>query len=264
MNKRRSTLLMLAAMLILACSCPIAAATAPNPPAPAPATTAPGAAPATAGQAPAGPPAASATTEATASPSATPCSPIVTATMNANVRKGPGMVYGDPVGNLLTGQTATVAGQNAEGTWWYIIFAAGPGGHGWIAASTVTASCLPPSVAVITAPDTPTAVVVVVTDVSVSVSPDTIGVPGCMGPIPPSTVSADITVNGAIKLNFHFVTQQNGPLSPQSVNFKNAMTKNVSDSFVPPLTAGNYWVRIVIDGMDLSGMSTQAKYKISC
>jgi len=259
MNKRRSTLLVLAALLILSCSCPLVATTGANPPAPGPSPIGPGAALATTE-----PPTASATPEVTASPSATPCSPIVTANMNANVRKWPDVKYGDPIGNLLAGQTAPIAGQNAEATWWYINFTAGPGGHGWIAATTVTASCLPASVAIIPVPDTPTAVVVVVTDVSVSVSPDTIGVAGCMGPIQPSTVSASITVNGAIKLDFHFVTQQNGSLSTQTVNFKNAMTKNVSDSFVPPLTAGTYWVKIVIPGMDLSGMSTQAKYKISC
>jgi hypothetical protein len=91
---------------------------------------------------------------ATASPSATACTATVTANLNANVRKGPGTVY-DAVGALLAGQSATVAGQNAAGTWWYIVFAAGPGGYAWIAGSTVTPSCLPASVAVVAAPPTP-------------------------------------------------------------------------------------------------------------
>lgn len=91
---------------------------------------------------------------ATAAPPATACSPIVTATMNANVRKGPSTAY-DAVGALLTGQSAPIAGKNAEGSWWYIDFAAGPGGKAWIANSTVTASCLPASVAIIVPPPPP-------------------------------------------------------------------------------------------------------------
>ena len=85
---------------------------------------------------------------------ATACSPMVTANLNANVRKGPSTDY-DAVGALLTQQSARVAGRNAEGSWWYIEFPAGPGGKAWIANSTVTASCLPASVAVIAPPPPP-------------------------------------------------------------------------------------------------------------
>lgn len=91
---------------------------------------------------------------ATAAPTSTACSPTVTANLNANVRKGPGTVY-DAVGALLTGQSAPVAGKNADSTWWYITFVSGPGGYAWIAASTVTANCVPASVSIIAAPPTP-------------------------------------------------------------------------------------------------------------
>ncbi|WKZ34195.1 MAG: SH3 domain-containing protein [Anaerolineales bacterium] len=84
----------------------------------------------------------------------TSCNPSVTANVNANVRSGPGTVY-PQVGALLLGQTATVAGKNAESTWWYIVYPAASGGHGWIAGSTVTSSCIPASVAIIAAPPTP-------------------------------------------------------------------------------------------------------------
>lgn len=84
----------------------------------------------------------------------TQCNPTVTANVNANVRTGPGTVY-PQVGALLAGQSATVAGKNAEGSWWYINFPAVSGGFAWIAGSTVTASCLPASVAIIAAPPTP-------------------------------------------------------------------------------------------------------------
>lgn len=87
--------------------------------------------------------------------SATPCTPIITVNSNANVRSGPGTVYDPPVGTLPAGATATVDGKDSTGTWWYIVFPSAPGGHGWISASLVTASCIPSALAVIPAPPTP-------------------------------------------------------------------------------------------------------------
>jgi hypothetical protein len=94
------------------------------------------------------------TPTATAAPAATACSPIVTTTTDANVRSGPGQVY-NILGAIPLGGTAPVAGRNAEGTWWYIQFAAGSGGHAWIAGSVTTATCIPNDLAIIAAPPTP-------------------------------------------------------------------------------------------------------------
>ena len=90
----------------------------------------------------------------TASPTPTQCSPIVTANTDANVRNGPGTVYGI-AGQIPAGGTAPLAGRNAEGTWWTIVFAGGIGGYGWIAGSVSTATCVPPTLPVIAAPPTP-------------------------------------------------------------------------------------------------------------
>jgi uncharacterized protein YraI len=99
-------------------------------------------------------PAATTAPGATTAPLATACTPLVTANLNANVRKGPSTDY-DAVGSLLTNESAPIVGRNAEGSWWNIVFPAGPGGKAWIANSTVTASCLPASVAVMAAPPPP-------------------------------------------------------------------------------------------------------------
>lgn len=88
-------------------------------------------------------------------PTFTPCVPLVTATVDANVRSGPGTVY-DVVGYLPTGGTANIAGRNDANTWWYIVFSGGAGGYAWIAGSVVTASCVPAVVQVVAAPPTPT------------------------------------------------------------------------------------------------------------
>ena len=88
------------------------------------------------------------------SSSSTPCLPLVTANSSVNIRSGPGTVY--PIlGALPAGSTAGIAGQSGDGTWWYIDFPAGVGGHAWIAGSVVTSSCVPSSIAVIAAPPTP-------------------------------------------------------------------------------------------------------------
>jgi hypothetical protein len=96
-----------------------------------------------------------ATATATNPASPTPCTPIITVTADANVRYGPGKVYDPPLGSLSIGATATVDGKDSTGYWWYIVYPSGPGGHGWISATLVTASCLPTTVAVIPAPPTP-------------------------------------------------------------------------------------------------------------
>ena len=93
----------------------------------------------------------------TVAPTATQCVPMATANTNVNVRTGPDTAY-DVIGFLPTGGTAPIAGQNDNHTWWYIAFAAGAGGHAWIAGSVITASCVPAGLAVVIPPPLPTAV----------------------------------------------------------------------------------------------------------
>ncbi|HEX2995590.1 MAG TPA: SH3 domain-containing protein [Anaerolineales bacterium] len=83
------------------------------------------------------------------------CSPTVTANVNANVRSGPGTAY-DAIGSLMQGQAETIVGRNDAYTWWYIDYPGVSGGHGWIAASVVTSSCVPAVVQVVAAPPLPT------------------------------------------------------------------------------------------------------------
>jgi hypothetical protein len=94
------------------------------------------------------------TSTSTFTPVAEACKPAVTTNTDANVRNGPGTVYGI-VGVLPQGGTATPAGKNSEGTWWYIEFPAGNGGYAWIAGSVTTAVCIPNTLAIIAAPPTP-------------------------------------------------------------------------------------------------------------
>ena len=91
---------------------------------------------------------------ATVPVSPTACSATIVANTNINVRSGPGTVY-STVGSIPSGGNAAIAGKNAEGTWWYINFAGGAGGHAWVGASVTTATCVPTTLSVIAAPPTP-------------------------------------------------------------------------------------------------------------
>jgi len=262
MKKRQSALLILAAILILACSCPLVAGTAVNPTATAsssPTSTTSAGAPQTAASATAttGPVAPAPSGAPVASPSGSP----------VNCRSGPDTSWSVVI-ILSPGQIAEIVGKTADGTWLEVKNPSLTGSLCWVSAGVVTTSGDLSGVSVVAAPPTstgPTAVAaVVVTSISVSVSPTKIQVGGCMGPIQPSTASATIEVNGATKLSWHFDTEQNGALSIHSVIFNKAQAKDVSESFTPPLTAGTYWVRLEIEGQDLSGMDNQATYKISC
>ena len=104
----------------------------------------------------------------------------------------------------------------------------------------------------------------VVTSILVSITPDTIHVGGCIGPIQPIKVSASITTNGAIDFSWHFQDDQTGDRPKHDITFTKAGTQNVSDSFTPPLNAGSFGVQMRIDGMKLKGMNAIAFYKITC
>jgi len=252
--KRRLLILSIVSMLIFACNFPSISPAGVTPTAAAASPTAP----------------ASATSPVVA-PTALSTSTIPLAAPNGqplNCRSGPGINWSVVV-VLNPGQTAEIVGKIPDASWWYVKNPFLQGNFCWIAAaytstsgdlSGIPVAAIPPTVVI------PTAVpaAVVVTDVSVSVSPTTIHVGGCMGPIQPSTISATITTSGAIKLQYHFETDQNGSLPSQGVKFLGAGSRNVSGSFSPPLTAGTYHVQLFIDGMDLSGMDTTATYKITC
>jgi hypothetical protein len=99
-------------------------------------------------------PTATETLEPTFTPTPTLGAPFAEAVQNANCRFGPGTVY-DVVGYLLEGQSAPIAGRNAEGTWWAIAL---PERRQpcWVSGSTVQASGELGPVQVLAAPPTPT------------------------------------------------------------------------------------------------------------
>jgi hypothetical protein len=187
---------------------------------------------------------------------ATPTTPIAWPLNQAvNCRFGPNLDW-VVVGALLVGQTATILGKNEDASWWYLATPNDPGTPCWVAASvTLTAGNLA-GLQIISPPKAS------VTKVTVQIDPAKISVAGCMGPIQPSEIKGTIEVNGPVKVEWHFETEQGGAMSPESTNFKSADTKNVSAEFTPPLSAGTYWVRLIIDSP--GDKLAETKYKIVC
>ncbi len=205
------------------------------------------------------------TTSSIPPPAATPL-PTLTATptipiawpldKGVNCRIGPGTEW-VVNGYLLVGETAPIQGKNSDASWWYVATPSEPGSLCWVAASvTLTAGNLS-GLPVISPPQAK------VTKVNVKLDPKEITLPGCMGPVQPIEIRGTIEVNGPVKVEWHFETQEGGSQPGHTTNFNGADSKNVEgDSFSPSPGAGSFWVRLVIDKPgDKVG---EAKYKIIC
>ncbi len=72
-----------------------------------------------------------------------------------NVRTGPNTAY-QLLGRLNQGEKAPVRGKSADGAWWQISYASGPGGIGWVFGEYVQANGAAASVPVASAPPLPT------------------------------------------------------------------------------------------------------------
>jgi hypothetical protein len=101
-----------------------------------------------------------------------------------------------------------------------------------------------------------------VINVSLKVDPDTRSVAGCIGPLQPVSLKGKIEVNGPVDVKWYFETEQSGSMSTQTTNFNNAETKEVSADYTPVLTAGTYWVRLIV--IDPNNKTAESKYKIEC
>jgi CSLREA domain-containing protein len=90
----------------------------------------------------------------TATPPAACGAPSAAATMDLACRVGPSQLY-EAAGYLLTGESSTIEGRNADSTWWWIV---NPDweGHCWVWGGGVETECLPEDLALIAAPPLPT------------------------------------------------------------------------------------------------------------
>jgi|SaaInlV_200m_DNA_3_1039701.scaffolds.fasta_scaffold01107_2 hypothetical protein len=171
---------------------------------------------------------------------------------NVNCRFGYGVEW-LATGALVADQPATIIGKNATSSWWYVKLQNST--QCWVAASvTDTAGNL----AGLPVYDQSTSSVIGVT----IEKPDTITVAGCFGPIQPLNLAGSIEMNGPGTASWRFESEQSGVLTDRSTTFDTVGSKPISDSFVPPLAAGSYWIKLVV--ISPNGESAESSYKIEC
>jgi hypothetical protein len=157
---------------------------------------------------------------------------------------------------LNIGQTAQIVGKNPDGSWWYIIDPFGSGRNCWVSVSVTNAAG---NLAVIPVVETPKASV---TNVTVKVNPDTVTVAGCIGPVQPIKITGSIEVNGPGSVKWHFETEQGGAMPDKTTEFETFGVKEVSAEYTTPLSAGTYWVRLVVTSPN--NIQAEVDYEIEC
>jgi len=172
-----------------------------------------------------------------------------------NCRYGPGQEW-LVVSGLALGQTSQIVGKNSKETWWYIVDPNDSSRNCWVAVSVTIASGNLSGLPVVQTPKA------LVTKVTVSVDPKSISVPGCFGPIQPFKIKGTITVNGPITVKWHFATQKDGAMPTNTTEFNAYGNKDFSIEYTPPVSAGTYWIRLIVtEPNDIQG---EGNYKIIC
>ncbi|HEY5983485.1 MAG TPA: SH3 domain-containing protein [Anaerolineales bacterium] len=197
-----------------------------------------------------------------AQPAPSFCAPEATATAIINVRNGPGTIY-SIIGALQEGEKRQVDGKNADGSWWYIVFAGAPDGHGWVSATVTTTACIPGTLPVIPSSALPAPFLAAVIDVTVGVEPSDITVPGCVGDAPRLTAGAIIKASGPMQVTYYFEID-GGSTKPRTLTFIEYGSREVTESFKPDVVEGAHTVRLFIEGLDTRIWEYQARYHISC
>ncbi len=195
----------------------------------------------------------SATPEPTAT--ATPSVPIVfPKDININCRHGFGVEWG-VVGSLLENDYAILSGRNLTSSWWYVTLNDGLETQCWVSADVTEVAGGLAGIPVVEQSKP------FVTNVSIQ-PPEVALYPGCQGPVELLSVRGTIEMNGPGTVSWHIDSEQRGIISNQSVNFIEAGVKEVADSFLPSLVAGEYYVRLVVIGPNQ--IETQTTYKVEC
>lgn len=172
-----------------------------------------------------------------------------------NCRFGPGTAW-VAISALNVGQSAQIVGKNFDGSWWYIVDPFNSGRNCWVAVSVTNASGNLASIPAVEAPKAS------VTNVSVKVDPSTVSVTGCTGTPPVIKFIGTIEVNGPARVTWNFDSQQGGAFSSQTTEFDTFGSKDVSMDYAPPLTAGTYWVRLIVTAPN--SQQSEVKYTIQC
>ena len=175
--------------------------------------------------------------------------------VNVNCRLGPSMGW-IVLSGLNVGTSAQIVGKSGDGAWWYIVDPLNSGRNCWVSTSVTNTAGNIGSIPVVEAPKS------TVTEVTVDVDPNALSVAGCTGPILPLEITGSIEANGPGPVTWHFETQQGGAMAAQTTTFDAFGPKDVSTTYTPALSAGTYWVRLIVTSPN--NIQAEAKYTITC
>ena len=172
-----------------------------------------------------------------------------------NCRLGPGTGW-VVLSGLSVGTSSQITGRSGDSGWWQITDPLNSSRRCWVAASVTNTAGNLIGIPVVEAPKAE------VTNLSVSVSPNTINAVACTGAGSPIEISGTIETNGPTSVTWYFETQQGGQMTQQTTEFDAFGELEFSTSYTPLLTAGTYWVRLVVTSPNSE--SVEASYTITC
>lgn len=175
--------------------------------------------------------------------------------VNVNCRLGPGTAW-VAISALIVGQSSQITGKSSDGSWWNIVDPQNSSRRCWVSSIVVNAAGNLATIPVVESPKAS------VTNVTVDVDPKTISVPGCIGPILASKIKGTIETNGPATVKWHFETQLGGSLPNQSTDFETFGVKEFTAEYTPPVTAGSYWIRLIVTSPN--DIQAEVKYKVEC
>lgn len=172
-----------------------------------------------------------------------------------NCRLGPGISW-IVLSGLSVGTSSQIVGKSGDGGWWQIIDPFNSSRRCWVAASVTNTAGNVTSIPVVEAPKA------TVTKVNVEVDPKSLSIVGCIGPILPLKIKGTIETNGPASVKWHVETQQGGAMSTQTIDFDAFGSTDFSVDYTPTLTAGTYWVRLIVS--EPNDIQAETKYTLEC
>jgi hypothetical protein len=99
---------------------------------------------------------------------------------------------------LSVGASAQITGKSGDAGWWQVVDPLNSGRRCWVASSVTSTAGNVGSIPVVEAPKA------TVTNVTVDVSPESLSVAGCLGPILPLKITGTIETNGPVDVQWRF------------------------------------------------------------
>ncbi len=170
-----------------------------------------------------------------------------------NCRFGPGTVY-SMVGELKEGQSASIAGINSQGTWYYIEDPGNPDGHCWVAVDFVETTGNVEALPIVNPPAAS------VTKIAVTMQQPRL-VAACDQFPQVVYFSADITTNGPALVTYRWEVSTGVSSVNNTIAYEEASTQTISD-YYQIASPNDYWISMHV--LDPNDISEKADFQVIC